>query len=234
MNEGSVEDLGEATDAQAFDQLLAVAGLALVDVGCGAGVTSRALAERGATVLGVEPDPIQAEKNRAAAPVSGLSFAEAPAQGLPLAAGSADGVFFFRSLHHVPATHMAGALEEALRVLKPQGGFLYVVEPEMTGTNFPLNRAFHDESLVRTQALAALDGAADDFERRHAYRYHRIIHYADFEAFIARAVGASFNSITRDMVDSPEVRALFEVGRASEGYDFDQPMILHLYRRGQA
>ncbi len=54
----AAEELGEATDMEAVDRLLPVTGLALADVGCGAGRTSRALAERGATVLGVEPDPI--------------------------------------------------------------------------------------------------------------------------------------------------------------------------------
>jgi ubiquinone/menaquinone biosynthesis C-methylase UbiE len=233
MSDVSVEDLGAATDAEVIDRLLPVKGLALVDVGCGAGETSRALAARGATVLGVEPDPIQAEKNRAAPPVPGLTFAEAPAQDLPLEAGSMDGVFFFRSLHHVPSAHMGAGLREALRVLRPEGGFLYLVEPEMTGTNFPISRFFNDETEVRTLALAALDGATGGFERHQAYRYHWTIHHDDFEAFIQRTIGATFNRITRDMVDRPEVREVFEVGRVAEGYDFDQPMILHLYRRGQ-
>ena len=39
-----------------------------------------------------------------------------------------DGVFFFRSLHHVPIDAMEAALAEAARVLKPDG-FLCVMEP---------------------------------------------------------------------------------------------------------
>jgi hypothetical protein len=44
-------------------------------------------------------------------------------------------------------------------VLKPDG-FLCVVEPSMDGTCFPVMRPFHDETQVRTQAQAALEGTA--------------------------------------------------------------------------
>ena len=76
-------DLGERSDAAALTAATAIAGLALIDVGCGAGANARALAEAGATVLGVEPDPIQAAKNRDAAPTAGVTFVEARAEGSP-------------------------------------------------------------------------------------------------------------------------------------------------------
>ena len=87
-------ELGDSNDTQAIDKLLTVDGLTLIDVGCGAGRLSRELVSRGAVVLGVEPDPIQAAKNRAAPEVSGLRFAEAEATKLPAVDGSIDGVFF--------------------------------------------------------------------------------------------------------------------------------------------
>ena len=94
----------------------------------------RQLAERSAKVLGVEPYPIQAEKNRAAEAVPGLSFVEVPGQALPTDDGFMDGVFFRNSLHHVPREHMGGALAEATRMLKPETGFLYVLEPMLAGS----------------------------------------------------------------------------------------------------
>ena len=128
------EDFGETDDLAVIDRRLEVGGLSLVDVGCGDGDFARALAERGAAVLAIEPDPIQAEKNRGAAPTAGVTFAEAPAQRIPLEDASADGVLFKYSLHHVPAAEMDAALEDAMRVLKPGSGFLYVMEPVMAGS----------------------------------------------------------------------------------------------------
>ncbi|MBU6444796.1 MAG: class I SAM-dependent methyltransferase, partial [Alphaproteobacteria bacterium] len=76
-------DLGNKSDLEAIDTLLKVGGLRLIDVGCASGAQDRELVAKGAQVLGVEPDPIQAEKNRQAEPVPGLSFIEARAQALP-------------------------------------------------------------------------------------------------------------------------------------------------------
>ena len=153
--ENARKDLGRLNDLEAIDRLLAVKGLKLLDVGCASGAQDRELVARGATVLGVEPDPVQAEKNRNAAPLQGLQFVEARAQALPADDQSMDGVFFFRSLHHVPMEAMDAAFAEAARVLKPDG-FLWIVEPGMTGTHFPLMRPFHDETVVRNAAQAAL------------------------------------------------------------------------------
>ncbi|MDE2463381.1 MAG: class I SAM-dependent methyltransferase, partial [Alphaproteobacteria bacterium] len=104
------KDLGRMNDLEAIGALLEVKGLRLVDVGCASGAQDRELVGRGATVLGVEPDPVQAEKNRKAEPLPGLTFVEARAQALPAESQSMDGVFFFRSLHHVPMEAMDAAL----------------------------------------------------------------------------------------------------------------------------
>ncbi len=224
-------DLGNKSDLEAIDTLLKVGGLRLIDVGCASGAQDRELVAKGAQVLGVEPDPIQAEKNRQAEPVPGLSFIEARAQALPAESASADGVFFFRSLHHVPVEQMDAALKEAARVLKP-GGFLWIVEPGMTGTHFPVMRPFHDETAVRTAAQEALSRTAPGlFGRSECFRYVQHPRYPDFEAFVSRLTGNTFNDIKRDQVETDEVRALFEQGRTRDGdYAFDQPMLLNLYR----
>lgn len=225
-------DLGERrNDVAALLALVPVSGLGIVDVGCGAGGGARDLAAAGATVLAVEPDPIQAARNRAATAAAGVAFAEARAERLPAATGSMDGVVFFRSLHHVPAGAMEAALAEAARVLKP-AGFLCVVEPAVTGTHFQVMRPFHDETMVRAEAQAALDRfGARLFRERAAYAFLQRPRYADFDALVARFLGQTFNAHARERIETDEVRALFEAGRTEAGdYAFEQPVLVDLFR----
>ena len=226
------KDLGERTDISAIGTLLLVNGLSVVDVGCGPGNVARELCALGATVLGVEPDPVQAQKNREAPPTAGLTFIEAGAEKLPIESGSVDGVFFFRSLHHVPIGHKEAALAEAARVLKPESGFLCVVEPAMTGTHFKVMRPFNDETQVRTEAQTALDRTAMQlFHSGELFQYVQYPRYQNFEAMVARVTGQTFTSIRRDSVETDEVRGLFEAGHSNDGdYVFEQPMLLNLYR----
>ena len=224
-------DLGERADVAALIALAPVAGRAIVDVGCGAGKNARDLAQAGATVLAVEPDPIQAAKNREAEPTPGVVFVEARAERLPAESGAMDGVVFFRSLHHVPVEAMEAALAEAARVLKPTG-FLCVIEPGMTGTHFPVMRPYHDETQVREAAQAALASvAARLFRTRDSYRCLQRPRHASFDAFVARALGQTFNAVRRERIETDEVRALFEAGRTDKGdYAFEQPMLLDLFQ----
>jgi ubiquinone/menaquinone biosynthesis C-methylase UbiE len=226
-------ELGERSDIAAVGALAALGGLHVVDVGCGPGDIARALVASGATVIAAEPDPIQAAKNRVASPLENLTFVEAGAEQLPVPDASMDGVFFFRSLHHVPIEKMDAALAEAARVLKPETGFLCVVEPGMTGSHFQVMRPFHDETIVRTEAQAALARTASQlFQEEARYRYTMTPRYADFEAMVARVTGQTFNDIRRERVETDEVRAVFEAGRTAAGdYAFDQPMLLNIYRK---
>jgi ubiquinone/menaquinone biosynthesis C-methylase UbiE len=226
-------ELGERSDIAAVGAVAALDRLHVVDVGCGPGDIARALVASGATVIAAEPDPIQAAKNRVASPLENLTFVEAGAEQLPVPDASMDGVFFFRSLHHVPIEKMDAALAEAARVLKPETGFLCIVEPGMTGSHFQVMRPFHDETIVRTEAQAALARTTSQlFQEETRYLYTMTPRYPDFEAMVARVTGQTFNNIHRDRVETDEVRALFEAGRTAAGdYAFDQPMLLNLYRK---
>lgn len=224
-------DLGEKSDLEVLDHLADVAGQRVIDAGCGDGRFSIELAKRGATVVGVEPDPIQARQNRAAEPVPGVTFIECGGEALPMEDSSQDAVFFFYSLHHVPLELMAAALGEAARVLKPEG-FLYSLEPMMTGSSFALQCQYHDETEVRTAAQKALHDAGDAlFTEAARYTYSRSTRHQDFEALVQQVTGASFNQITREMIDTPDARATFEAGKTAEGdYAFDQPLLVTLLR----
>ncbi len=226
----TVEDIGESTDYDVMDRQVSVDGMHLLDIGCGAGALTRALAERGAQVVGIEPDPIQAEKNRQAEPAPGVSFVEGGAQSLDVEDDSVDGVFFKYSLHHVPAEAMDAALAEAVRVLKPDG-FLYVVEPVMVGDYAEMTRPFNDETKVRRLAYEALArGAGPHFKRAHETRYCLWREYPDFETFVESRLGLTYNDHQRAQVDTPAVRASFEAGHNGGGYRFQMHLRVNFYQ----
>ncbi len=149
-----------------------------------------------------------------------------------MTSGSADGVFFFRSLHHVPIERMEVAIAEAARALKPEAGFLCVVEPGMDGTHFPVMRPFNDETRVRNAAQKALRNTAQRlFREVELFRYVQYPRYPDFETLVTRVTGHTYLEVRREHVETDEVRALFEAGRTEAGdYRFEQPMLLDVYR----
>ena len=226
---GTVEHWGASTDLAVLDRLVQVRGHALIDVGCGAGALARSLVERGAAVLGVEPDPVQAARNREAPETPGVSFAEGRAESLPAGDGTVDGVIFGRSLHHVPEPTMRPALEEARRVLGP-GGFLYVLEPVMEGAFSAVIKPFHDETEVRRQAQDALRNSTPLFAQARKVHYEVERRFASHEAFVDLFSGLSYNSYGADAVRSETVKRLFEAGRTEAGdYAFVQPMRVDLF-----
>lgn len=224
--------LGELTDIEAVRQFIALEGLSVADIGCGPGKVTYELCQAGAMVVGIEPDKIQAAKNRNLSPPAGLRFMEACAENLPLESASLDAVFFFRSLHHVPIEAMDAALAEANRVLKPDTGVLWVVEPSMEGSHFRVMRPFNDETIVRTEAQAALGRtAARLFKFHECFTYVQFPRYPSFEAMAERISGQTFNNIRREDIETEEVRALFEAERQGpEDYKFEQPMLLNIYK----
>jgi ubiquinone/menaquinone biosynthesis C-methylase UbiE len=226
------KNLGELSDFAAVRSLVSIEDKTFADIGCGPGAVSREMVAAGATITGVEPDPVQAEKNRKATPVPGLTFIEGGAETLPFEAQSLDGVFFFRSLHHVPFEFMDAALAEAARVLKPSG-FLYVAEPGVDGSNFAVIKPFHDETEVRAEAQAALArNGSRLFGEATLYEYRQHPRYKNFQALVDRFASQTFNSIDLKKIETDEVRAIFEAGRTSQGdYAFDQTMLVDVYRQ---
>jgi ubiquinone/menaquinone biosynthesis C-methylase UbiE len=98
-----------------------VHGKAGVDIGCGEGANTRALAARGAHMTGIDIAP---EFVRAASEIVGeppITYLTADALALPFADGAFDFATAFMSLMDMP--DQGKALAEAHRVTKP-GGFL--------------------------------------------------------------------------------------------------------------
>ena len=186
------KDLGCATSIEVIEDLVPLDGQFVVDVGCGDMTFSRCLAGRAGRVLAIDPDPAQADLNRAADRLANVEFVEAGADALPVPGGSVDGIFFSYSLHHVPASVYPEVFAEVARALKP-GGYLCVIEP----TGCPLNevmKLFHDEDHVRAEAQTALVRlAVPAFERHSVFRYHSFVQYDSFDAFAGEHGSRTFN-----------------------------------------
>ena len=95
----------------------------VLDVGCGAGATSRWLLDRGHDACGVDSSPASLE--HAADLVPAASLYRGDADALPFADDSFDGVLLLDLLEH---TDDLAALAEARRVVRP-GGWVLVSVP---------------------------------------------------------------------------------------------------------
>jgi len=219
------QDFGSSTDLEIMDRLLSVDGKFLIDAGCGNMQLSVAMAERGASVLGIDPDVVQGEKNRQMPMIANVGFAQTGADSIPVESGSVDGVLFSYSLHHVPERVYPAVFNEVLRVLKPEG-FIYVIEPVAAGELNEVMSLFHDERIVREAAQTALDRLAIPlFENVSVVSYVIPTEYATWDEYADRYGGKSYNSnYTEAQVRDESVKRRFMELGAPLGFKFKVPM----------
>lgn len=136
------------------DALAPIAGRHIVDIGCGPGAMSAALAGRGARITGIDPGEAAIAVARLRAP--GCAFEVCSAESLPFADGTFDGAVILNALHHVPDPR--AALNEAARVVSP-GGRIVVVEPLAEGSFFAALKPIEDETAIRAAAQGAIAAA---------------------------------------------------------------------------
>jgi SAM-dependent methyltransferase len=111
----------------ALARLGAVAGLPVLDYGCGHGMAAVVLARRGAnvTALDLSPGYLAEARRRAAANGVRIAFVQADAERLPFADGSFARIWGNAILHHLD---LRRAARELHRVLQP-GGIAVLCEP---------------------------------------------------------------------------------------------------------
>jgi arsenite methyltransferase len=96
------------------------AGARVVEVGCGTGAISRALAAVAGEVIGTDPSPgLLTRAEALSAGIANLAFQEADGRVLPFADASFDAAVLHRVLSHVPGPE--AVLAEVHRVLRPGG-----------------------------------------------------------------------------------------------------------------
>ncbi|HMK70659.1 MAG TPA: methyltransferase domain-containing protein, partial [Xanthobacteraceae bacterium] len=101
MTQPDIRDLGAASHLDALVATVGpVAGLQIIDVGCGEGRLTRALAALGARVTGC--DPFIAETAWTEHGAGFYRLIKAAADAIPAPDHAADLVLYVFSLHHVP------------------------------------------------------------------------------------------------------------------------------------
>ncbi len=223
------EDWGYQTDLEVLDSLLNVDNKFIVDAGCGDGALCRHLASRGARVLGIEPDPKQAELNRKAPVVANVGFEQAGAGKIPVEPNSVDGVIFSYSLHHVYAPDFGKVFDEVSRIIRSTG-FLCVVEPVANGSHQHVIELFHDETAVRLAAYIALANYPHKrFSQMREIYYDVDNTFDSFDSYASYYESKSFNNYSAE-VRLPEVQRRFEACSNSHGsYTLTQPMRVNYY-----
>jgi SAM-dependent methyltransferase len=121
-----------ATMPETLDALLELVpkdeGARWLEVACGPGSISRALAPRVGSILGVDLTPAMVEKATEEAATEGVANAEfslGDATALDMADASFDGAVTRFSLHHIPAPRRV--VQEMARVVRP-GGWVIVAD----------------------------------------------------------------------------------------------------------
>lgn len=131
-----IEKFTDGVDPEYTEQIIPMAvselhGAArVIDVGCGEGQVSRALAADGATVFGVDPVPrhVSLARERAGGPEYSLGVATS----LPATDGEFDAAVACLVFEHID--DLDGAVSEITRVLKPGGVFAFFLNHPLLQT----------------------------------------------------------------------------------------------------
>jgi SAM-dependent methyltransferase len=200
-------------DAAAFFVPFLASGMRLLDVGCGPGTITAALAGIVGTAIGVdiELNAIALAKQLSAqSGATNLSFVEADMTTLPFEDGAFDAVFFHAVLYHQGQAKLTKTLAEARRVLKP-GGVLGTRDADVGGN------ILHPE----------LDGvrlALDLWQRWYEHDDPQALHFGRRQSSVLRAhgftpvwAGASYVNHSADATSRAEAvadarRSLFGLG----------------------
>jgi ubiquinone/menaquinone biosynthesis C-methylase UbiE len=215
-------------------ELVPLKGAHVLDVGCGNGRITRLIAASGAHVVGIDPGEKQIGRAEAEARVADETYLLGTAENLPAADASADIVFFFNSLHHVPEAAMDKALDEARRALKPQG-WLFIAEPLAEGPQFLMQQPLNDETEVRARAYEAIGRAKQrGFSDVSETRYTADGKHVSYEAFRDGSIAISPARAKLFAERDAEMRARFEQfgEKRADGWHFVSPIRVNVLRKG--
>jgi ubiquinone/menaquinone biosynthesis C-methylase UbiE len=118
-----------------LEVVLSLTGKDVLEVGCGEGTRSIAIAKRCKNLVAIDPDPGLIKKAKAENPFENITYQVDSAEKISFDNEKCDVVIFTLSLHHVPIDKMKTAIDEAVRVVR-KDGYIVFLEPEFDGTLF--------------------------------------------------------------------------------------------------
>jgi SAM-dependent methyltransferase len=205
-----------------------------LELGCGTARQTRLLAAGGrfASILALEVDRIQHDRNLLIDDLPGVRFALGGAEAIPTPDGCVDAVFLFKSLHHVPLSLLGQAFSEMHRVLAP-GGLVYISEPVFGGDYNEILRLFHDEQRVREAAFEATRKAVDEglFDLVSQTFFLSKVKYNSFADFEQKVIGVTHTEHRLSPALLAQVRAKFEAHLGPDGARFLAPFRVDLLRK---
>lgn len=221
-----------------FEQIganLPLRGARLLELGCGAALTTRQLAEAfaPAEIIAMEVDRIQHDKNLKIDDLPNVGFRYGGAESIDLEDDSVDAVIMLKSLHHVPIDRMDDALDEIARVLRP-GGRAYISEPVYAGEFNDILRMFNDEKTVREAAFSALRRAVErgPLKLVDEIHFNGISRFEGFEEFDQRVIGATHSTFDIDTSLHARIRDRFVPHLGDDGIaEFLNPLRIDLLEK---
>lgn len=215
-------------------RLLPLGGARILELGCGKAEKTRAIARDGqiASILALEVDLIQHDKNLQIRDLPIVTFRLGGAEAIPAPDASFDIVLMFKSLHHVPVAQMDQAVAELKRVLKP-GGLAYLSEPVYAGDFNQIVRLFHDEKLVREAAFAAVVRAVQTgtFELVQQEFFDTASHFDSFGQSEEQVLQVTHTQhhLAADL--HAQIRDAFMAHMTADGAHFRSPIRVDLLRK---
>ena len=137
---------------------VSLSGRRVLEIGCGDGRISRELSRRCRDLFAIEQDPDKL-KIALGTVLHNAIFLHGFAEKLVFGDDQFDLVIFSLSLHHVSTDKMKAALDEAIRVVKPDG-YVVIFEPGTEGSFFEAEIRFNacdgDERQAKRDADQAM------------------------------------------------------------------------------
>ena len=221
-------------ESEIYNDLLALDGKHILELGCGSAEITRDIATSGADrkITAFEVDGIAHGKNLQITDLPNVTFGLAGAQDIPLEDESVDVVFMFKSLHHVPLELMEASIREIWRVLKP-GGLVYISEPVFAGDFNDILRLFHDEQMVREAAFNTVKKAVDEglFSLLEEIFFNAPGKFENFAEFETSTIKATHSNHTLDEKLYHRVKRRFEQHIGDDGAHFLIPVRADLLQK---